>query len=284
VTAVLPWHRRKYVEELPAALTTLAAFAEIRGEAPLAAALSRWSHALGALAHDERVRAVRGSRRQRGGARGGRGGGAPRARRPQAALDAEVQRLPRDVARLLALPGVALADVVDLHRRSGAVTAADLAAAAMLGGLESTDGEALALHHRLVELLPALREGQPAHPARRAISIADDVTETLAGAAPALPAPQPLGSVRRVEPTVGDIELLLETATPAADLQAAREALAPADVTHAGRDVMTLALRDEQVTVRALTPEAAPFGLIYYTGSVAHVRQLQDRAAARAGG
>ena len=269
------------IEGLPATLATLASYAEIRGEAALALACRRASRDLEALDPRARGAAVRGA-----DASAIPPEAAPVVRRvldegPDAVIEAEAGRIPRDLQRLLGLPGVSLADVLDVHRRFGAVTAGDLAAVAALAGHEATDREALALHHRLRDMLPALREGHPRIPLGRAVAIAEEATALLRLALPLEPPPTPLGSVRRFEPTVGDVELLLESETPDTTLSTAVDALSPADVLHRGRGIATLRLADEQLTLRAVRPGEAAFARLHYTGSAGHVRALQQRAADR---
>lgn len=285
--AVPPWGHRKDVAALPATLATLGAYAHIRGSADVGEALVRAATAIDPLAPHERVRLVRRLREH--------DADVPAPLVPEAAnairriirsgsevvLAAEAARLPQDLARLLAVPGVTAAEVLYLHRRFGVVTAADLAAAATLAGQSATDHEDLALHQRLIELLPNLRAGHPRIPLGRAWAIAQDVQHLVASASGAETVLTPVGSLRRFEPTVGDIELLAQSASPNDAIGAIVRAVAPVQIMHRGARLATFTVRDEQVTVRAVPPAEYPFALLYYTGSAVHVRQLQARAADR---
>jgi DNA polymerase (family 10) len=196
-------------------------------------------------------------------------------------VDAELARIPRDLARLLAAPGVRPLDVLDVHDRFGAVTAGDLAAAVMLAGSESTDAEQAATYERLRAHLPGLRLGHPRMPLGHAWSVVEEVQRAIGGDTAGDVTLTPVGSLRRFEPTVGDVELLGATDAASAFLDAAVGALPLAEVTHRSAGIATFVVRGEQVTVRTVSPEQHAASLLYYTGSAGHVRALQARAEAR---
>jgi DNA polymerase (family X) len=194
-------------------------------------------------------------------------------------LERERRRLPHDIARLLAHPDVTPADVLALHRRFGAVTGADLAEAVELAGRETTDREAIALRERFMRLLPSLRDGHPRLPLGRARAILEDIRSRLAGAGhPAATAFVPVGSVRRFEPTVGDLELLAASAAAPRVIEGVLEVLAPAHVLHRGSGLATVHVHDEQVTFRVVPPEELGAQMVRLTGSPAHLRSLKAHA------
>ena len=271
---------------LPGALEALAACAEIRGEGGTAGEFRCFAAHLGSLPEREGVDLVRQLAKD-GSSPAGLATSVCEAVRDiarhgsAAVMQAAVAKLPRDLGRLLAVPSVSLTETLDLHRRFGAVTAADLAAVATLAGLEDSDRQMLALHHRLLELLPSLREGHPRIPLGRAYSIAEQVTSTLRGALPADTEVFTVGSLRRYESTVGDIEVLIGADAPEPAIDVAVRALEPKDIAHRSGRVASVVLADEQVTLRAVTPAEAPFALVHYSGSGHHVRGLQRRASER---
>jgi DNA polymerase (family 10) len=199
----------------------------------------------------------------------------------EAALAQAASRLPVDLARLLAVPGVALADVVTVHRRYGAVTAADLAAAVMLAGRNPGDPEEAALAARIEAALPALRAGHPRLPLGRAVALVERVRAALRGEVPEIDAAVAAGSVRRFEPTVGDVEIIVPAEAPDRVLARAVAALRPDAILHAGPTVASLRLDRDVVTLRAAPFPALPFTLLHHTGTARHVRQLRERAAER---
>jgi DNA polymerase (family 10) len=198
-----------------------------------------------------------------------------------AVLARAASRLPVDLARLLAVPGVALADVVTVYRRYGAVTAADLAAAVMLAARNPGDPEEAALASRIEAALPALREGHPRIPLGRAVALVERVRAALCADVPEFDAAVAAGSVRRFEPTVGDVEIIVPAEAPDRVLARAVAVLRPDVILHAGRTVASLQLDRDVVTLRAVAPQALSFTLLHHTGTARHVRQLRGRAAER---
>jgi DNA polymerase (family 10) len=95
-----------------------------------------------------------------------------------------------------------------------------------------------------------------------------------------------VGSLRRFEPTVGDLTLLGATDDPAllfddllTRLQAA--GVDPAEVLERTERTLAVQLHREPVNVITVPVAQAAFALLHDTGSVAHVRQLQARAHAQ---
>jgi DNA polymerase (family 10) len=285
LTPVFPWSPRDDPASLPAALETLAACAEIRSTPEAARELASAARDWAALAPSAQKDLARQIRRDPSAATPP---WSPLVARTLArllrdgvasAVASDLARIPRDLARLLTTPGVAPLDVLHVHRRFGAVTAADLAAA--VTGTHGSDHDDLALHHRLVPLLPGLRAGHPRLPLGRAWSVTEEVSRAVAERlGPETPL-TPVGSQRRFEPTVGDIELLARSPAPADTMTAVLEALSPRDVSHRGARVATCLVGDDQVTIRVVPPAEHPFALLYYTGSPGHVRGLAARAADR---
>jgi DNA polymerase (family 10) len=193
----------------------------------------------------------------------------------------ELARIPRDLARLLAAPGITPLEVIHLHRRYGVVTAADLAAAATVSHVEATGDEELRFRERLASLLPGLRSDAPRIPLGHAWSIVEGVQKAIEDC-PGLDLDiTPVGSVRRFEPTVGDIEFIVRTGSPSDAIEGVLRAVDANEVTHRGPRVATTIVRGEQVTFRATPPAEHAAASVFFTGSAGHVRQLQARATER---
>jgi len=281
VNPLFDWRHRNLVAGLPEALETLSVYTELEGQRDAALSFRACAAQVAGLDVAERGRWLR---------RVLDGDDAPAVvdavRRlasegVAAVLAAERARLPRDLARLLAVPDVTLADVLAVHRRFGAVTASDLSAVVALSGLRSSDAEESGLLDRLRAALPALRLGHPRLPLGLAWSVAGEITDGLRTALGADTPVEPVGSLRRFEPTVGDIELLVTADDPDGALDQAGAALADRPLTYRGRQVLVAAARGEQVTVRTASPAEAPFARLIRTGAGPHVRQLQQRARDR---
>jgi DNA polymerase (family 10) len=276
------------VGALPDALETLGDFALLRGEHALSASLADAARQLRALEPRTRHELVREVCQH------------PDTRRPGLAPDATSlvrrvveegrgavlaaarARLAPDLARLLAVPGVSLKDVVAVHRRTGAVTAGDLAGAVSTIGHPAVDVDE-ELRMRIEAALPSLRVGHPRLALGRAVAALDRVCQRLHGRMRHSERLEIVGSVRRSEPTIGDLALLVSTTAHEGALREIQEILEPPTVLHRGPRRLSLVTDGEVVTVHAVSPDEFPCALLYYTGSAAHVRALQTRAAARGG-
>jgi DNA polymerase (family 10) len=189
-------------------------------------------------------------------------------------------RLAPDLARLLAVPGVDLADVVTVHRRTGAITAGDLAAAVSTLGHPVTDIDD-GLRQRIETALPALRSGHPRIPLGRAITTLDRIAQRMREQIPSLDRPIYTGSVRRFEPTVGDLEMVVPSEEPERVLEALQPVLDPTAILHRSARRLSMHVDGHAITMRVVRPPALPFALLYYTGAGEHVHGLQRRAAER---
>ena len=197
-----------------------------------------------------------------------------------AVVGGEIARLPADLAALLRLPDIDPADVLRAHRRHGVVTAADIAAEAAFDEARDHTGGGDTPLMRLAQWIPSVRGERARLPLGRAVAILDAVTD-------ALDEPErygralPLGSIRRFEPTVGDIDVLLVHPDPATALTSAIECLQPEDVRHRSAHRAVVHVKREEVGLRACHPAEAAFVSLWRTGSAAHVRQLRRRATGR---
>lgn len=271
---------RDALEALPRTLGLLALQAELRGDAATADALADGARRVAALSVPER-RAL--ARHVRAGEshphvhttalaaaieqaldRGGR-------ETSDAALDA----LPGDLATLLRRTAADPLDIVRAHRTHGVVSGADVAAAlaGRAGHDASRDGDALAA---LAPHVAALRELRPRLPLGRAIGLAERIERALDAAA-GVGQVRRLGSVRRFEPTVGDVELLLVHEQPASALERAVATL-DGEVRYRSDYRALLHVDRRPVALRAAAPSRAPWLQLWHTGSTAHLEHLRARA------
>jgi DNA polymerase (family 10) len=272
---------RADLDALPRVLATLAAAADIGGDRAGADALLEAVRRLEPQSTAERREYCRDTRRQ----------AAPAAAPPVAAAvrrvleqgapavaGAALAGLPADLATLLRTTDLDPLDLIRAHRRHGVVSGADVAAAAAIEETEGDAGEpALA---RLASWLPWLNERRPRLPLGRAMVLLERIEQACAGDRDAGEI-LPLGSVRRYEPTVGDVELLVVHPSPANALTAAVRCLAPEIVRHHGDTRAVLTLGREEVGLRAVSPVEAPLVQLWHTGSAPHVVGLRRRARER---
>jgi DNA polymerase (family 10) len=271
---------------LPYTLIQLAGLAEIRGEAYEATLLRRAAAAIEALGPDGGTEAAILARQGRleevpgiDAAIRGRVRDVAIAGRV-AALQGALRTIPRDLARLVENAGLPPEGVTELHRRTGMTTAGDLAAAVDEGLLREGGGTP-DLDHAARRALAAIRSGDARIPLGRAFGILEAVVAVLQDDCPEVSGIGPLGSLRRYEPTVGDIELIGVSERPASVVACLAGSRLVADVLHRGEQKASLRVQDEQVDLRLARPAEAPYLALHYTGSADHVVQLRRRAADR---
>jgi DNA polymerase (family X) len=91
----------------------------------------------------------------------------------------------------------------------------------------------------------------------------------------------PAGSVRRFEPTIGDLTLLAVAADPTPIFDAVLAVIPPQDVRQRSERTLSVVYHREPVHILAVEPAVAAVTLLLKTGSQAHLKQLHDRALNR---
>lgn len=89
-----------------------------------------------------------------------------------------------------------------------------------------------------------------------------------------------VGGLRRTDALSPDVSLLAVTEEPAAWIARALDGLSPYVVSVAGTRALALVADPEPIVVHAVTPEALPTSLVWYTGPRSHVQALRTRAVA----
>jgi DNA polymerase (family 10) len=191
------------------------------------------------------------------------------------------RRVPRGMVELLQLPGLGPKRVRALHKQHDVTTPDQLATALARGRLLGIPGPATATGRRLLDALG--RRGQPKRTLR---AVAAPVAAALlhcVRAAPGVRESTVAGSFRRGSATVGDLDLLVATESPAEAIAAFCAYDEVAHVTARGRTRAAAVLANGlQVDLRAVRPRSYGAALTYFTGSKGHNIQLR-RIAQRQG-
>jgi DNA polymerase (family 10) len=190
-------------------------------------------------------------------------------------LRAEV---PVGVVDLLRLPGLGPRTVRQLHQELGVETIDDLRQAAEAGRLRGLRGLSERTEKLVLEGIAKLER----HPKRLLLNRAEDVIEGLSQAlatAPGVRRIVPAGSFRRKNETIGDLDLLVETADGKAVIERFLGLGAVDEVLGGGHHKAAVRLlRGPQVDLMVMAPEAAGSYLIHFTGSKEHNVRLRARA------
>jgi DNA polymerase (family 10) len=194
-------------------------------------------------------------------------------------LRAEV---PASLVDLLRIPGLGPKTVRQLHEELGIATMDELKAAAETQRIRSVRGLSERTEQLILEGIKRL-EAQPPqrmylHQAEEHIASLIEVLDQV----PGVESIQPAGSYRRRRETIGDLDLLAETADPAA-LMERFTSLGIVDhiVARGGHKSAIRLLRGPQVDLMVMPPGTAGTYLIHFTGSKEHNVKLRARARDR---
>jgi DNA polymerase (family 10) len=195
-------------------------------------------------------------------------------------VESAIADLPVDLRWLFESGVVTIEQLAELHRALGVVSAADIAAAVREQKLRALPGLGAEVESAISSVLPALRARVPRVPLGRAVDIAETVIESLR-ATPGVAWAIPVGSLRRGQDMVGDIEILAPADRPADAIEALLQLPTASHVLHRSERLLYALADRVQVGVRLPTPSNAGADLLYLTGSRAHFEGLQARAADR---
>jgi DNA polymerase (family 10) len=192
-------------------------------------------------------------------------------------VESAIADVPADLRWLFESGAVSLDQLAVLHRALGATSVADLAAAVEEGAVRNVPGLTADVEAQIDLALPALRKSLPRIPLGRAVALAEPVLERLRSAA-GVEWARPVGSLRRCQDMVGDIEIVAAAADPASAID---DLVHLPDVTrclHRSPRRLYLLVEQTQIGLRFLEPANAGAALLYLTGSTSHFDALRARA------
>ena len=195
-------------------------------------------------------------------------------------VESAIADLPADLRWLFESGAVTIEQLAELHLRLGVTSAADIAAAARERQLRGLPGFNEDIEAAVAATIPSLRSRIARLPLGRAVAIAETILEPVR-AAPGVAWAMPVGSLRRGEDTVGDIEVVAAADRPSAAIDALLDQEAPGRVLHRSDRRLYLLVDRVQIGLRLPPPANAGADLLYLTGSRRHFLALQDHAAGR---
>ena len=195
-------------------------------------------------------------------------------------LESEIADLPADLRWLFETEAITLDQLAVLHASSRATAVSDLADLVRRGQLRQLPGFGRELEQAVAAVLPHLRVTRSRIPLGRATLIAEHIMAALSDGA-ILDWAEPVGSLRRGQDTVGDIELVASAANPDAVFAALLERVEVARVLHRSPRRLYVMTDGTQVGIRCPEPGRAGAALLHLTGSYAHLDQLHARASRR---
>ncbi len=192
-----------------------------------------------------------------------------------------LQEFPATLVDLLRVPGLGPRTVRQLWTT---LAIADLPAlrkaaeAGLLRGLRGLSGRTEQLILEGIAGLGGRERRMLLHDARDAVRLVTDVLAEVEGVQEVVPA----GSFRRRRETIGDLDILVATASPAAVIDRFTTLPAAEAVINQGTEKAAIRLvTGPQVDLMRMAPGAGGTYLIHFTGSKAHNVRLRERARDR---
>ncbi|MFB3819723.1 MAG: DNA polymerase/3'-5' exonuclease PolX [Candidatus Methylomirabilales bacterium] len=189
------------------------------------------------------------------------------------------QLVPAGVVELMRIPGLGPKTAKLLHERMGVDSVDALEALAREGKLAGLPGIKAKTEENILKGIRVWRSGRERMPIGNALPVAEMLAAHL-GTVPGVRQIAVAGSLRRMRETVKDIDVLVVSDAPAAVMAAFVGYAGVAEVLAQGETKSSVRLRDIQVDLRVVEPEAFGAALQYFTGSKQHnirVRELAQR-------
>jgi DNA polymerase (family X) len=195
-------------------------------------------------------------------------------------LESAVADLPADLRWLFESGAVTLAQLAAAHNALGITSVADIAAAVRDQQLRRVDGFDASVEAAVADALPTIRSAIPRISLGRATSIAEPLLARVRSF-PGVDWAEPVGSLRRGEDSIGDIEIV--GATPHASAAIDELLTMPGIVRflHRSENRVYFVHEGVQIGVRFPDPTTAGAALLHLTGTRAHFAALQSHAATR---
>lgn len=192
-------------------------------------------------------------------------------------LESAIVDLPADLRWLYEAGAVTIEQLATIHHALGATSAADLAVGLQQRALHGLPGLDETVERAIAAALPTLRAHIPRIPLGRATAIAEPLLAQLRST-PGVEWASTVGSLRRGEDTVGDIELLAAASEPSAAIDALAHLPEVVRTLHRGARRLYLLMDRVQIGVRFPEPQNAGAVLLHLTGSRVHFAALRSIA------
>jgi DNA polymerase (family 10) len=189
------------------------------------------------------------------------------------------EAVPPGVVEILRIPDVGPKTARLLWEERGLSSVAEVEAAARAGRLRTISGLGAKSEARILAGVEALNRRSDRIPLGQAWPVAGHLLDGLRKACPEATQVAMAGSLRRMRSTVGDLDLLAASESPAAVMRAFAGLPAVAEVLLSGSTKTRVRLHNGlEVDLRVLEPTRWGTALQYFTGSQAHNVRLRELA------
>ena len=196
-------------------------------------------------------------------------------------VEAAKKGIPRGVVELMNVPGIGPKTARLLYEKEGVTGLARLERLARAGKLRGLHGIQARTEANILKGIALVRGGQARMLLGRALPLGRELVHALHDV-PGVKAVELAGSLRRMKETVGDIDLLVTSASPARVMKAFTSLPQVADVLERGETKASIRHREGvQVDLRVVEPECFGAALVYFTGSKQHNIRIREIAVKR---
>ena len=193
-------------------------------------------------------------------------------------IDAATRRVPAGVVALMRVPGIGPKTARMLHEQEGITTLERLEKLARAGKLRGRHGIQAKAEANILKGIALVRGGQARMALGRALPLGRELVAALERVA-AVKQVTLAGSARRMQETVGDLDILVTSARPEQVMAAFTRLPAVGEVLERGETKASIRHRAGiQVDLRVVEPECFGAALAYFTGSKQHNIRVREMA------
>ena len=193
-----------------------------------------------------------------------------------------LEQVPPGVISLLTIPDVGPKTAKLIWEKLGLQSVAEVEAAAHAGKLRDLPGLGNKSESKILAGIELLHRRSDRIPLGTAWPVANDMVDGLKATCPEVLQAAVAGSLRRMQSTIGDIDLLASSKEPAAVMRAFAALPQVAEVMLSGSTKTSVRLHNGlQVDLRVLEPQHWGAALQYFSGSKAHVVHIREIAQKR---
>ena len=189
--------------------------------------------------------------------------------------------IPAGLLEMVDIPGVGPKKAKTLFEKLGIKVVLELEAACLAGKVAELDGFGEKSQAKILEGIKFRREHSTRHLLSRAARVAEPLLEALREH-PDVIRCSTAGSLRRSKETIGDLDLLASSKTPASVIEDFTKATSVVNVVAKGDTKATVILENGvQADLRVVSDTEYPYALLHFTGSKEHNIVLRQRAIQR---
>ena len=193
-----------------------------------------------------------------------------------------LEQVPFGVISLLTIPDVGPKTAKLIWEKLGLQSVAEVEAAAHAGKLRDLPGLGAKSEAKILASIELLHRRSDRIPLGTAWPVANDMVAGLKATCPQVLQATVAGSLRRMQSTIGDIDLLASSEDSAAVMRAFAALPQVAEVMLSGSTKTSVRLHNGlQADLRVLQPQHWGAALQYFTGSKAHVVHIREIAQKR---